>query len=522
MDEIRKMLEEYTGRELKPWHMPGHKRKPVFPGMWSEMFRRDVTEVPGTDDLHHATGAIRRSQEAAAEAVGAAYSHYLVGGSTAGILAAVSALTKLWREGREITGESPIFLVGANCHKSVWNGLRLVGAKTLLLEPSGDPVYGSVLADRLLSVLSEDVDDTGMVAGCILTSPTYAGAISPLGELHAVLQVYGIPMIVDEAHGAHLPFCSELEQESGVACGAEYVIQSLHKTLPALTQTAVLYVGGRRDEDDFEFTETDGYTPEILEEVIGEELAVFQSSSPSYLLMLSAEQAVSWAERNRDRFDSYIERMRSFREELARDLKQLELAELPGVQDPSRLMLRVKEKDRQEGKDEAALTTGTGMAKWLEEECGIVAELSGSRELILISTVCDEEADLDELKEALLKLDRAVKRERDRVRRSRAGRKKREEKHREEKRPSGEENSSGEGNHPSETSHPAGKIEDPREEGAVSASVQVLPQVGDFVQRDIYVYPPGVPILRSGERVTEAARKRLEEEQAAGRRIYGL
>ena len=108
------------------------------------------------------------------------------------------------------------------------------------------------------------------------------------------------------------------------------------------------------------------------------------------------------------------------------------------------------------------------------------------------------------------------------IKRIEAGRKKREEKHREEKRPSGEENSSGEGNHPSETSHPVGKIEDPREEGAVSASVQVLPQVGDFVQRDIYVYPPGVPILRSGERVTEAARKRLEEEQAAGRRIYGL
>ena len=73
--------------------MPGHKRKPVFPGMWTELFRFDVTEVPGTDDLHHATDAIARSQEGAADAVGAAYSHYLVGGSTAGILAAVQDAT---------------------------------------------------------------------------------------------------------------------------------------------------------------------------------------------------------------------------------------------------------------------------------------------------------------------------------------------------------------------------------------------------------------------------------------------
>ena len=108
MDQIRTMLETYTGRTLTPLHMPGHKRKPLFGGMWDDVFRLDVTEVPGTDDLHHAAGPILESQKAAAEIYGAAYSHYLVGGSTAGILASVLALTELYKKDH---ADKPVFLV---------------------------------------------------------------------------------------------------------------------------------------------------------------------------------------------------------------------------------------------------------------------------------------------------------------------------------------------------------------------------------------------------------------------------
>lgn len=528
MDQIRTMLENYTGRTLTPLHMPGHKRKPLFGGMWDDVFRLDVTEVPGTDDLHHAAGPILESQKAAAEIYGAAYSHYLVGGSTAGILASIRAAVTLWEDDR--TGQTenltadmqekeacqepdrPVFLVASNCHKSVWNGLRLVGADPVVLAPGEDPDYGPVGTDTLLRVLREEVEDPDRIAGCILTSPTYGGAISPLGELHAVLEVYGIPLIVDEAHGAHLPFCRELEWCSGVQSGAEYVIQSLHKTLPAMTQTAILHVG-RRDRA-WEY-----------EEVIREQLAVFQSSSPSYILMLSAEQAVDWADRNRDRFGEYLERMKTLRQELRAGLKQLMLISLPEVQDPSRLLLRIADSGKPEetGKtgngreQEPDLGTGTGMAEWLEREYGIVAELAGSSEVLLLSSVCDEEEDLEKLKEALFTLDTEIRKSRERIKRS-ARRKAKKEAERAAKAMNaatvaGEVISVTESADQDALGGTSGKA---REEDFR------LPAIGEFVQRDIYVYPPGVPILRGGQRVTADALERLKREQQAGRRIYGL
>ena len=542
MDQIRNMLETYTGRELTALHMPGHKRKPVFGGMWDEIFQLDVTEVPGTDDLHHAAGPILESQKEAAGIFGAAYSHYLVGGSTAGILAAIRAAVTLWEEDQ--TGQTenltsdmqenadsqelhrPVFLVAANCHKSVWNGLRLTGADPVVLTPEEDPDYGPVKTDTLLRVMREEVEDPDLIAGCILTSPTYGGAISPLGELHAVLEVYGIPLIVDEAHGAHLPFCPELEWCSGVQSGAEYVIQSLHKTLPAMTQTAILHVG--RGDRAWEY-----------EEVIREQLAVFQSSSPSYILMLSAEQAVGWADRNRDRFGEYLDRMKALRMELTDGLKQLSLIRLPEVQDPTRLLLRLKDqkglKDGERNKaKEPDLSTGTGLAEWLERERGIVAELAGGDELILLSSVCDDREDLDKLKEALFALDTEIKKDRERKKRS-ARRKAKKEAERAEKAAKAAE----EARSKDEDTRDYGgaftvdfdslleddeekSAEDTMDTGSAGGEHFRLPAIGEFVQRDIYVYPPGVPILRGGQRVTAEALERLKKEQQAGRRIYGL
>ena len=463
--EIGEMLKEYTGRDLAPWHMPGHKRKNAFGGMWDVIFPLDVTEVPGTDDLHHATGAILHSEQAAADAVGAAYAHYLVGGSTAGILSAVSAAAKLWRESgsNELAGaETPVFLVASNCHKSVWNGLRLAGAEVIPLEPKGDSVYGPVQPEELLRALSEYAGNLKKIAGCIITSPTYGGSMSQLSELHKVLEMYKIPMIVDQAHGAHLAFCSELASFSGTSCGAEYVIASLHKTIPAMTQTAVLYVGGKKEDKE----------TQRREEAIAGQLAIFQTSSPSYILMLSAEEAVAWADENRMRFDTYIRRMKSFREELEAELRMLRFVPLEGEQEPTRLMLQAKGWFT-EKKDAPACPEGTYMASWLEQETGVVAELAGSREIILLSSVMDDEEDLDRLKQALLQLDKHLRED-----------------------------------------FPVGKKE-------VLEGKQ-LPGIGETVQRDIYVYPPGVPILRSGEKVTEAALEKLREEQNAGRKIYGL
>ncbi|MBR3537457.1 MAG: hypothetical protein IKN79_00095 [Eubacterium sp.] len=572
---ISEMLDAYTGRSLSPWHMPGHKRKPVLGGMWDTLFARDVTEVPGTDDYHHPEEAILRSQQEAAAVYGAAYSHYLVNGSTAGILAGVLALAELHKEKYDNT---PVFLVAKNVHRSVHHALRLAGAECVELSPSEDPDYGPILPEEVESALksfalspgpsrqiqsqktqsfqddpssfrctghSKGVpglqDDSSSfrhpegsllsqkIAGCILTSPTYAGAVSPLREIHILLQNEGIPLLVDEAHGAHFPFMEELKNAGGIACGAELVVQSLHKTLPALTQTAILHVNGYGEE------------VQKLNAEVKRQLAVVQSSSPSYILLSSAEAAVAWAAESGRKFDNYTARLLAFRRRLADSLKCISLANYPVLQDPTRITLRLqdglsafKQKTRNRRQesgsnvhwqcqapdnggpvqcqtpdsnetekvsftgDTASFPTGLRAAAWLEEHWGIVAELAGSRELILISTVADTEEDLNRLYHALTELDRLCRSGNDFSQYS-------------------DINASNtfilQDDRAEDQSQPSFKCADP---SGIS-----LPRVGMTAEQDIYAYPPGILLIRKGEPITADAIQHIHEELRAGRKIKG-
>ncbi len=469
---VSDMLEQYTEKGLSPWHMPGHKRKAVLGGYWDPVFKRDLTEVSGTDDYHHPEGVILRSQQQAAEIYGVRYSHYLVGGATAGILAGVLALTEFRKDrGKErdeaVDTDSPVFLVAGNVHRSVQNALRLVEGEGILLAPEKDPYYGPVLPETVeaqLNRLKESGKLSG-VAGCIITSPTYSGTISPLAEIHALLEKEGIPLLVDEAHGAHLPFCKALQEYSGIHAGAELVVQSLHKTLPALTQTAIIHVNQPVKEGA-------GERMDQLNRILKDKLSVVQSSSPSYILLASAEGAVVWSDEHRTEFDAFLLRLRVFRDRLREKLNHLELVDHSPVQDPSRIFLKAP----------------AGLGEWLQRETGVVPELSGSRELILISTVMDTEEDLQHLYEALLMADRFVGES--------------------EEQPVGQ---------------PAGQSVEQAEEQPVDHADPdtPLPSPGEPVPEDIYVYPPGVLILKKGDRMTEEARDRIREEQAAGRKVYG-
>ncbi len=465
---IQAGLSEYTGRSLSPWHMPGHKRKAVFGGIWDGCFGMDLTEVPGTDDYHHPEGVILASERAAAEVCGAEASRYLVGGSTAGILAGILALRSLWQ------GEgSPVFLIAGNVHRSVINGIRLAGGRPVSLEPLGDAYYGPLPAERVRQGIDEVMEGSqeeaaGRIAGCVITSPTYGGAISPIREIHEVLYKEGIPLLVDEAHGAHFPFMEELKPFGALAAGAEIVVQSLHKTLPALTQTGIIHIG--RQDRDHEGAVGQGknlsaFRPEILSRELFRQLSVLQSSSPSYLLLASAEQAVSWADDHRADFGEYLERIKAFREELAGELKWFSLKEFPVKQDPTRLFITLGRNE-----EEGDPVSPGEIAMWLEQEWGIVPELSGSRELIFISTVMDDEKDLSRLKDGLM----------------------------------------------------AAELRFAGSRGRKRAGETILPAIGSPVAEDIYTYPPGIMILRRGEIFTRAAKARISEELAAGRRVYGI
>ena len=474
---INEMIKEYTNRPLSPWHMPGHKRKPHFGGFWDEAFSRDLTEVPGTDDYHHPEGAIRDSQAAAAEVYGTAYSHYLVGGTTAGILAGILAMTEIFRGKTEIgctneQVERPIFLVAGNVHRSVHHALRLACADAVTLKPEGDLYYGPVMPDeveRTLNGLREN-GDLSRVAGCVITSPTYGGAVSPLKEIHEILEKEGIPLFVDEAHGAHLPFIPGLSEYSGIAAGAELVVQSLHKTLPALTQTGIIHVGKSTDT-------------EKLEQELSHQLSVVQSSSPSYILLASAEQAVAWADEGRDRFTEYYQKILEFREKLKSVFSSanagFSLEDFPWKQDPTRIFLRCIS----EGEGDSGISVSmTRIAEYLEKKENIVVELAGVNELILISTISDQDEDFDQLLAAFRRITEKIN--------------------------SGEFKDMA-----------CQKNAESREERNDKASV---PEPGERAKKDIYVYPPGILILREGDTVTEEAVLRIIEELAAGRTVRGL
>lgn len=252
----------------RPLHMPGHKRRvPPAPGL--DCYAWDLTEIDGADDLHDATGILAGAMARTARLYGARRCWYLVGGSTVGLLAGIRALAP---------GGSEV-IAARNCHKAVYHALELGGLTAHYLTPPIDAafgVYGSVPPAAVAAAL-----DAHPAARCvILTSPTYEGVLSDVAAIAGICHAHGVPLLVDEAHGAHyLPLSAPHGWRGGaVAAGADLTVQSAHKTLPSLTQTAFLQLNGSLAD------------PCEVER----QLDVFETSSPSYPLLASLDGCTAW------------------------------------------------------------------------------------------------------------------------------------------------------------------------------------------------------------------------------------
>ena len=189
----------------------------------------DITEIDGFDNLHHAEGILKEGQERLAALFGADKSYYLVNGSTAGILAAVCACAP---RGSRI-------LIARNCHKSVYHAVRLRELRTEYVYPQETDfgIQGSIDPEEVRRKLEEFPD----TAAVVITSPTYDGVVSDIRAIAQAVHGRGIPLIVDSAHGAHFGF-SGMFPEKAITLGADIAVESLHKTLPSFTQTAVLHI----------------------------------------------------------------------------------------------------------------------------------------------------------------------------------------------------------------------------------------------------------------------------------------
>ncbi|MDO7908548.1 aminotransferase class I/II-fold pyridoxal phosphate-dependent enzyme [Paenibacillus sp. JX-17] len=262
-------LLHYREGKKKSFHVPGHKNGQVYADTQEAELLRDVmmidaTEITGLDDLHHPEGAIEKAQTLAADCFGAAESFLLVGGSTAGNLAMILSVC---------TEPGDILLVQRNVHKSVVHGLMLSGAQAVFLTPHVDEYSGLPVAP-LTTTIAAALSAYPNAKGVLLTMPNYYGMGSDLTPAAELCHQYGVPLLVDEAHGAHYGLHAGLPA-SALSCGADGVVQSTHKMLPAMTMGAMLHVQG-------------DYLDRTL---IRQRLAMLQSSSPSYPLMASLDLA---------------------------------------------------------------------------------------------------------------------------------------------------------------------------------------------------------------------------------------
>lgn len=342
------------------FHVPGHKAGQVFDSEGLSRFAAilaiDRTETGNLDDLHSATGVIREAEDLAAEAFGADRTKFLVGGTTAGNLATILSLC----------GPNDLILVQRSCHQSVFHACMLAGAKVVPISSQLDETVGMELP---LSI--SDVDALLLrypaTKAVVVTSPSYFGIVQPIAALAELVHKRNIPLIVDEAHGAHFGFHSELPQ-SAVYAGADVVIQSTHKMLTSMTMSSMLHMKGSL----------------INKHLIEQYLRMIQSSSPSYPLMASLDlarrQIVLEGEKKLDQVLTLLSQLRS----RIGSCSILEEQKPVDTMDPFKLSLTTKGR-----------CTGYELAEMLEAR-GIYIELADDEKVLLVFSLatCNYEIEL--------------------------------------------------------------------------------------------------------------------------------
>lgn len=472
MERLFEQLKDYGGSGIYPCHMPGHKRREMgaLPGALAGL---DITEIEGFDNLHQPQGILRELQQYAAAAYGAEETFYLVNGSTCGILSAISAAVPMG--GR--------LLIARNCHKSVYHGAYLRQLRLSYLYPALVPEAGiceAVSPQQVQEALEREPD----IAGVLIVSPTYEGRIAEVEEIARIVHSHGIPLIVDEAHGSHLGFHPAFAGGSSRA-GADLVITSVHKTLPAMTQTALLHVNGTR----------------VDRRLVRRFLQIYQSSSPSYVLMASIDNAIHLAaEEGEQLFSGMVESWNHMLRELSacRALTiwppaSLEAAEYQRHQDIGKLVISVKRTG----------TSGKQLYRELLEKYGLQMEMACGDYVLAMFTIADCSQGYERLTKALLEIDSRIAQEAQR-RILQVGTDWR------------KQTKSGEPL-PRRDSRTLSECWDqPVEWSALRDAV------GRYAGEFVCIYPPGTPILVPGERLEEAQRQLIEQYLADGLEVQGI
>ena len=505
-------LANYCGSEAYPFHMPGHKRnmaliremygmgscendhhpengETVEALMVEEAERRnampygiDITEIDGFDNLHHAEGVLLEAQERAARLYGAYKSFYLINGSTCGILAAVFACTT--QRGK--------LLMARNCHKAVYHAVELRELETVYLYPKAamerrekydskdnwkhhrtaeegirslEQINGSIQPEDVETALACDPQ----IQAVVITSPSYDGVLSDVQKIGEIAHRYGVPLIVDEAHGAHFGFYKDFP-ENALRRGADIVIHSLHKTLPSLTQTALLHIG----EKSTKWTEN-----------VKKYLDIFETSSPSYVFMAGMDQCMSLLqERGKELFADYSRRLKNFKSAVS-NLPHVHL-----LTEKSELGERVFETDP--GKLVIAVDGWNGheLAEFLRREEYLEVEMEAVGYVIALTSIADTDEGFERLKNALIHIEERIS------------------------------------TNLVEYEKNYLRVQQMMTISQAAAcelkTIDLAHAAGEVSGEYIYLYPPGIPLVVPGERITEELLCQIREVRQNGLEIQGM
>ena len=453
MKSLKEKLIEYSKSGIYPMHMPGHKRNA---GSFSDVEKIDFTEVEGLDNLHDPDGILKESMDDISKFLGTDKTYFMVNGSTGGVLAAIQSVTAI--------GDN--IIIGRNCHKSVYNAVEIRNLQPIYLYPESVGSFDGGYSPEELDVLLK----ASAAKAVVITSPTYEGVVSDIKELAEVTHKNGAILIVDSAHGAH--FLLDGFPNPAYKEGADIVIESVHKTLPALTQTAVLHVMGDR----------------VDKEKLERALSTYQTSSPSYIFMASIDES----------YKIVREAGSQKAEELLKTLEELRA----NVNNTGKIFIHGKELvgangvcDYDLGKLVIDLSktnlTGTELQKILREKYKFETEMANNNYVIAMTSIADDLEKVKEFGEALVEIAEGL------------------------------EVSSKEDTEQTDVKNevkysPYKAIN--KEAEVVSLKDAKGRVAGDY----IYKYPPGIPLVVPGEIISENLIKEVEKSLESGLQIKGI
>ena len=478
-ESLYEKLKIYGKSDAYPFHMPGHKRNTK---LMKELIDRDqlflpyeidITEIDGFDNLHHAEGILLEAQKRAAALYGAGQSFYLINGSTCGLLASIFACTD--QRGK--------ILMARNCHKAVYHAVELRELQTIYLYPQKyqikDPQEKNIWTGKseINGVISpKDVENALRgnkdIQAVVITSPTYDGIVSDVEAIAQIVHKYEKILIVDEAHGAHFGFHPYFPENS-LKKGADLVIHSLHKTLPSMTQTALIHVNKEAEK---------------LTEQVKKYLDIFETSSPSYVFMAGMDQCVQLIkERGDELFEAYAEKLEQFREEI-KDVPHIHLLPLQKHEkmDSGKLIIAADGMNGQE------------LADLLRKEYQLEMEMAAAGYVIALTSIADTQEGFDRLKNALIHISKTISTSFVEITEK------------------NERMSREEFQQPEQllTISEADKCE---------KEIVTLAESKDRVCGEyIYLYPPGIPLVLPGERMTDRLITEIQNYQSMGLEIQGI